>query len=40
MIAGMVMLTTVTSQGAGKRVSNGACSEPQALVGVLPGVQH
>ena len=39
-IVGMVMLTMVKPQGAGKRVGDGAHSKLQALVGVLPGVQH
>ena len=33
MIAGTVMLAVVKPQGAGKRVSDSACSKLQALVG-------
>ena len=40
MIAGTVTLTTMKPQGAGKRVSDSACSKSQALVGVLPSVEH
>ena len=40
MIAGTVTLAMVKPQGVGKRVSDSACSLLQALVGVLPGVQH
>ena len=40
MIAGTVMLTTVKPQGTGERERDGACSEPQASVGVLPSVEH
>ena len=39
-IVGMVTLTMVKPQGAGKRVSDGAHSKLQASVGVLPSVEH
>ena len=34
------MLAVVKPQGVGKRERDSAHSKPQALVGVLPGVQH
>ena len=39
-IVGMVMLAMVKPQGAGKRVSDSACSKLQVLVGVIPSVEH
>ena len=39
-IVGTVMLTAVKPQGAWKRERDGVCSKLQALVGVLPSVEH
>ena len=39
-IVGMVTLTMVKPQGAGKRVRDSAHSKLQASVGVLPSVEH
>ena len=40
MIVGTVTLAAVKPQGAGKRERDSVCSKPQALVGMLPGVEH
>ena len=39
-IAGMVMLAVVKPQGVGKIVSDSVHSKLQALVGMLPSVEH